>query len=695
MVRLEDVARAAGVSRATVSNVFNKPDLVRPEVRERVRAAALTLGYNGPDPTARAFRGGKVNAIAFILGSDPPLEQIFTNPYARDFFSGVGAACDEHGAGLALVSDLGREAFWGIRNAIADGFILQRSADITYIEAARNRRLPFVVLDEDPGPDVSSVQIDDRDGARQAAEHLVALGHRRFAIMSVLRADPAVLRARGEDAVPIYHPGARRARTLVEPSPVEHQRLAGYADALTAAGISIDSVPIVEAVSFSTPAAMSGAALLLDKAADATAILTMSDVQALAVLAEARKRNIRIPQDLSVVGFDDNPEAAISDPPLTTMAQPVADKGRAAAQILFEDGGPQKIVLPVKLVVRASTAPPAAVAGRKRARPAEARPHPTPRTIGMVLGGDLGIVQTFMNPYVRELLAGIAEVCDQHDARLVILSQLNPTDVGQPLADGYIVQQRDALSLFPAAVDGPRQVVLLDDDAGGAASSVRVADRDGARQAAEHLIRLGHRRFAIAAQSKRHKSPGSGQPAGRNTGPTSGTGFQIDVAASYLTADPVYRAPTVGALTMEGLTPVQVARFTGFADALSTAGIEINRVPMVEMRSYTVASAMSGAALLLDKAPEATAILTLSDVQALAIVAEAQSRGIRVPDDLSVVGYDDNPEAAASDPPLTTVVQPVREKGRMAARILFEGARNVVLPEELIVRGSTAAPRRV
>ncbi|MEX0853364.1 MAG: LacI family DNA-binding transcriptional regulator [Bauldia sp.] len=356
MARLEDVAKAAGVSRGTVSNVFNRPEVVRPEVRKRVRRAARALGYNGPDPTARLFRGGKVNAIAFIMGGDGALFQVFTNPYGRDLLAGIASVCDEHGAGLALVSDLGREKEWAIRNVIADGFVLQRIEDLAHIEAARNRGLPFVVLDDDPGPDISSVQIDDRDGARQAAEHLVRLGHRRFAITTVLRADPAVLRKRGGD--PVFHAPARAKRKLVESSPVEDLRLAGYADALKTVGVSINSVPLVEIVSFNTPAALSGAALLLDQAPETTGVLTMSDVQGLAVLEAARQRKIRVPHDLSIVGFDDNPEAALCDPPLTTVAQPIIEKGRAAARILFEGVQPQKVVLPVKLVVRASTAPP-------------------------------------------------------------------------------------------------------------------------------------------------------------------------------------------------------------------------------------------------------------------------------------------------------------------------------------------------
>jgi DNA-binding LacI/PurR family transcriptional regulator len=100
--------------------------------------------------------------------------------------------------------------------------------------------------------------------------------------------------------------------------------------------------------------------MLLDNAPDVTAVLAMADPQALGVLSEARQRGIDVPRDLSVVGFDDLPEAAFADPPLTTIATPTIEKGRAAASILFEGGPPRQVVLPVELVVRASTAPPRA-----------------------------------------------------------------------------------------------------------------------------------------------------------------------------------------------------------------------------------------------------------------------------------------------------------------------------------------------
>src|SRR5689334_11771929 len=100
--KLSDVARAAGVSQGTVSNVFNRPQLVREEVRERVRAVARKLGYRGPDPKGRLLRAGKVNAIG--IATMEPLTYFFADPYAREVMEGIAEAASAHGSGISLVS---------------------------------------------------------------------------------------------------------------------------------------------------------------------------------------------------------------------------------------------------------------------------------------------------------------------------------------------------------------------------------------------------------------------------------------------------------------------------------------------------------------------------------------------------------------------------------------------------------------
>ncbi len=344
MTRLIDVAQAAGVSRSTVSNVFNAPDRVRPAIRARVEAAARALGYGGPDPAARALRAGKMNAIGVVPFGDFGVAMAVGNPLLRMFLLGVAEVCDEVGANLMIVSRLPGETGAGTANALVDGFILARPEDVTEIEAARLRRLPFVVLDFDAGPDVSSVSIDARGGCRTAAEHLIALGHRRFGIVSFLRGN----------GPPIVHRPAPDRGSELAGMPLDRKKLAGYGEALAAAGISLDDVPIVQA----QPADRAAAALILDAAPEATAILAMADMQAIAVMEEARSRGRSVPSDLSVVGFNDIPEARLAQPQLTTVDSMGTARGRAAARLLFDGGPPQQIEMPAELKVRASTAPP-------------------------------------------------------------------------------------------------------------------------------------------------------------------------------------------------------------------------------------------------------------------------------------------------------------------------------------------------
>jgi len=344
-VKLADVARAAGVSQGTASNVFSRPEIVRTEVRHRVEASAKELGYSGPDPKGRLLRGGKVNAIGVVVSEK--LTDFFDDPYNREFMAGIAEVCDERGAGVSLISATDPRAIaWSIESAVVDGFVLQC---VNYdgnrlIELARKRKLPFVAIDMDAGPDMSTLDVDHREGARLAAEHLVKLGHRRFGIISLEVNDDG-------------HVGpVDRARRLAAEDSVSRDRFLGYEDALTAAGVSFDDVPIMESPN-DREEGMKMAAALFNADPTITAVLAMSDVLAIAAMKVAKDRGFAVPQDISIVGFDDVPEAAAATPPLTTVHQPIMEKGRRAAQLIFDRGAPRKELLPVSLMVRGSTGP--------------------------------------------------------------------------------------------------------------------------------------------------------------------------------------------------------------------------------------------------------------------------------------------------------------------------------------------------
>lgn len=345
-VKLSDVAKAAGVSQGTASNVFNRPDIVRKEVRERVEAAARELGYAGPDPKGRLLRAGKVNAIG-VVTSDP-LTYFFDDPYARVLMTGIASACAEQGAGLSLVSAENEERLaWNIQSAIVDGFILLCIEDgMRLVELTRERKLPFVAVQyENRDPTMTAVGIDDFDGARRIAQYIGELGHRRVAILSLQLAEEQVGPVDLADVERALYSGTR-------------DRILGYLAAMETFGVDRAAVPIFETRNDeeTVPAALE---YFLSLPAPPTAILAMSDRAALIALDWLRARGLVVPRDISVVGFDGVPEGARSDPPLTTVTQPIDEMGRiAVGMILDHDGAPRQLQLDTELTIRGTAAPP-------------------------------------------------------------------------------------------------------------------------------------------------------------------------------------------------------------------------------------------------------------------------------------------------------------------------------------------------
>lgn len=342
--RLTDVAEAAGVSKATVSNVFNRPELVRDEVRARVLAAAAAIGYSGPDPRGRMLSAGKVNAIG--VATAEPLAYFFGDPFARTMMGGITEACDAAGVGLSLISATEDALSWSIRSALVDGLILFCLEDAErLIAASRERRLPFVTLALGDGdPTVPAVGIDEAEGARLAAEHLAGLGHRRFAVLAMEMTGDRVGRVTPAEVEAADYAASR-------------DRVRGYFAALAAHGVDTAAVPVFACLGDADVAAALAALFALPD--PPTALLAQSDRIAMAALDWLAARGIPVPGAVSVVGFDGVPEAAGTTPPLTTVHQPIAEIGRRAVELILEHPDEaRRETLPVTLVIRASTAPP-------------------------------------------------------------------------------------------------------------------------------------------------------------------------------------------------------------------------------------------------------------------------------------------------------------------------------------------------
>jgi DNA-binding LacI/PurR family transcriptional regulator len=342
-VYLRDVAERAGVSVGSASNAFGRPELVSDDVRERVLAAAKDLGYAGPDPSARRLRIGRAGALGLIFSER--LAYQFTDAAALAFFAGLAEAMQDTHLGLLLLPDsrYREAAARTVHAAAVDGFVVYSAVrNDPRVEAALARHVPVVTVDQPRDAPTPFIGIDDRAAARSAAGYLRELGHERVGVISFVSA-------------------LDDERKLTVDLSVE--RLNGYKQGL---GSAWDEHAVCTVRRNATAHARRAALQLLDMGWQPTAILAMSDVLALGALQAAVERGIAVPGELSVMGFDDSPVAAIATPALTTVAQPQAEKGRLAAQWLVEaiergrvtrDRHPKKI-LPTKLVLRNSTAPP-------------------------------------------------------------------------------------------------------------------------------------------------------------------------------------------------------------------------------------------------------------------------------------------------------------------------------------------------
>jgi LacI family transcriptional regulator len=330
-VTITDVARAAGVSIATVSRVVNGRPGVSEETASQVQRVIEDLGYES-SLVARTLRSTRTNVIGF-LSSD-------FEPFSAGVLQGATRAVRGTGYDLVLYST-GAEAGadsrgWEQRHlsriggSLTDGTILV-TPWVTEVVSAT----PVVAVD----PKASSQQLptvvsENREGAVAAVEHLLELGHRRIGFVA--------------------------GRSDLESG---QQRLAGYRDALQAAGLPVHDELIV-AGHYDPDTAAVSARQLLSLAEPPTAIVAANDLSAIRTVAVARELGLTVPEDLSVVGFDNIAFAADVAPPLTTVDQAIEQLGYEAVQLLIRlieepDAEPRHITLPTELIVRASTCPPA------------------------------------------------------------------------------------------------------------------------------------------------------------------------------------------------------------------------------------------------------------------------------------------------------------------------------------------------
>lgn len=345
-VTLQSIADRLGVSRMTVSNAFSRPDQLSEGLRERILAEARELGYLGPDPSARSLATGTTGTLGILWASE--FRHALTDEVSARFLGAVADELAPGGLALTLVPAGVDGAVIPARDVAMDGAIAYScDPELPALDWLQRRGLPLVYVDMPAPRGQVAITIDDRDGARAAAQHLVDLGHRRVALFT-----SGYGRMAGVVEGPLPEPAAR-VRVISE-------RLAGWQDALEPAGITAMIVNQPDDYS----AAPLAAARMLARADRPTAVLCLTDVLAMSVLAAASDAGLRVPEDVAVVGFDDHPLALRARPTLTTVRQDVDAKGRAAARALLRLiagradttlSRPRSRRLPVQLEVREST----------------------------------------------------------------------------------------------------------------------------------------------------------------------------------------------------------------------------------------------------------------------------------------------------------------------------------------------------
>jgi LacI family transcriptional regulator len=333
-VTIVEVAEKAGVSFGTVSRVINNDVHVKKETRERVLKVMETLGYVA-NRQARSLAGGKSNIIGVLV---PDLG----TGYIEEIIRGIDAELSLSDLDLILYTThrtASKEANYvaNLAKGMVDGLLLvlpRNPAD--YIGTLTNRNFPFILIDhQGTGRTCPAVGATNWQGAYRATEYLIKMGHNRIGFIT----------------------GSMDLGCSMD-------RLEGYLSALRTHHAT-DAPELIYEGAFFQPDGYAGASALLDLPNPPTAIFASNDIMAMGAMDAVRSRGLRIPDDVSIVGFDDIPQAAVVRPALTTVNQPLEKMGRVATQMLLDllrqpDKEASRIELPTELVIRDSCQSPRA-----------------------------------------------------------------------------------------------------------------------------------------------------------------------------------------------------------------------------------------------------------------------------------------------------------------------------------------------
>lgn len=336
-VSIRDVAREAGVSVATVSYVLNDhpKESISPDTAARVLAAVAKLDYV-PNLNARSLSSRRTHLIGVIIPqTEPGREFMFSNPFYGDLLSAIEYTARQNGYHILLSGTNSDQSYISIaRNRGVDGIIVVGIYPRHSLDELRQMDVPIVLIDSYVNdPRFHTIGINDREGGRLATEYLIGLGHKKIAFVS----------------------------GSIKEYGVNSKRYEGYAQALEAAGLPVDdSYLYTGTVGFDY--GLQAAQQMRSHGWQETAAFVTADVMSLGLVKGLSAQGRRVPQDLSIVSFDDVYLAGMCDPSLSTLRQDIARKGSSAVQIIIDckdEKRPQKqeIILPIELVARDSAAP--------------------------------------------------------------------------------------------------------------------------------------------------------------------------------------------------------------------------------------------------------------------------------------------------------------------------------------------------
>jgi alanine racemase len=313
------------------------PGRLSAETTRHILEVARRLGYT-PNPIARSLNTRRTNALGVIVPQDIPT--VLSNPFFAELMSGIGEVCDAEGMSLMVVPPMRGSLVDATYAALVDGCIVTGlGPEDKAVRALRLRQIPFVMIDVDAPVGITSIRIDDCDGGYMSMKHVLDHGHRQIAIVSFESFTGKV-----EDYM----------------GTLKH-RFDGFRKALREHGLALNSPDIhVLECACNIEGGRDAFQRLMSYTPRPTAIVALSDIIAYGFIEAAHDASVHIPEDFSVVGFDDIGSSRLIQPPLTTVHQPIREKGKRAAEMfigILRDRGPaepEHVMLPVTLVERSS-----------------------------------------------------------------------------------------------------------------------------------------------------------------------------------------------------------------------------------------------------------------------------------------------------------------------------------------------------